>query len=224
MLVYTIRTIILYIFIMFGIRFMGKRQIGQLQPNELAITILMSNMATLPIENVDMPLFFGVIPICCLICLEFMVSFLGLKSKRLRSIITGRPIIIIENGKINQKAMKSLRFTNDDLMESLRGCSVFDLNSVAYAIVETNGTMSVVKKFESQNLTPKMIKLAGDKATIHLIIISDGVILYANLKRLNLSEQWLQTTIADKNLKLDQIFLMTADENKTTFIAVKEIK
>lgn len=201
---------------------MGKRQIGQLQPSELAITILISNIATLPIENVDTPLLFGAIPIFCLICFEFIASYLGMKSKRLRSIISGRPILIIDNGKINQKAMKALRFSIDDLTESLRSCSVFDLNSVAYAIVETNGTMSVIKKFDDQNVTAKMINLEKQETTIQLIVISDGKILDKNLNKLNISKKWLLEFVALQKINIKQVFIMTIDKNKNSFLALKE--
>lgn len=222
MLIAIIRTFILYIFIIFCMRFMGKRQIGQLQPNELAITILISNMATLPIENIDTPLLWGVTPIFCLICFEFISSYLAMKSKRLRSIISGRPILIIEDGKINQKAMKALRFSVDDLTESLHSCNVFQLNNVAYAIVETNGTMSVIKKFKDQNITTKMMNLPQKATTIQLVVVSDGKLLTKNLKKLNLSEQWLLNFIKSKKIELNEIFIMAADKNKKVFIALKE--
>lgn len=205
-------------------RFMGKRQIGQLQPNELVITILISNMATLPIENLNMPLLFGIIPVLCLMCFEFITSVLCMKNKKLREIISGRPVLIIENGKINQQALKKLRFTTDDLTENLRGCNVFNLKEVAYAIVETNGTMSVVKNFENQNITNKMLTLKNKPVTIHLTIISNGSVLKNNLHKLGLSTKWLNSTLKTKNLTVKNIFIMTADRNKQTLIITKEHK
>lgn len=222
MLISLIRTFILYIFIIFCMRFMGKRQIGQLQPNELAITILISNMATLPIENTDMPLLWGIIPIFCLICLEFIFSFLTMKSKRLRNLISGKAVLIIKNGKLNQKAMKALRFSIDDLTACLHSCNVFKIDSVAYAMVETNGTMSVIKKFKDQNTTAQMMNLPQQETTIQLVVVSDGKIIAKNLQELNLPKQWLLNFIASKKLELNQIFIMTADKNKETFIALKE--
>lgn len=203
-------------------RFMGKRQIGQLQPNELAITILISNIATLPIENVNTPLLFGVIPILGLICLEFLASFLSMRSIRLRRIISGKPVLVIENGKINQKAMKALRFSIDDLTESLRNCNIFKLDSVAFAIVETNGTMSVIKKSKDQNVTPDMMNLKIKETVLQLIVVSNGKVLNSNLKKLNLSKEWLMNFIKSHNLRIDQIFIMAADKNKKTFINLKE--
>ena len=127
MIVSILRTILIYFLVIFTMRFMGKRQIGTLQPSELAVTILMSNIASVPIENVDLPLMLGIVPILILLCFEYFFSLIGLKSRRFRRILCGKPIFIIEDGKINQKAINLLRFTIDDLTESLRGCGVFDV-------------------------------------------------------------------------------------------------
>ena len=127
MIVSILRTILIYFLVIFTMRFMGKRQIGTLQPSELAVTILMSNIASVPIENVDLPLMLGIVPILILLCFEYFFSLIGLKSRRFRRILCGKPIFIIEDGKINHKAINLLRFTIDDLTESLRGCGVFDV-------------------------------------------------------------------------------------------------
>ena len=201
---------------------MGKRQIGELQPGELAITILISNIAVLPIENIDVPLILGAVPILTLVCFELLLSILSMKSSKLRTILSGKPIFVIENGKINQKAINSLRFTIDDLTEGLRSCEVFDISQVAYAIVETNGTMSVVKKFQSQNVTPKMLKLEDQQTIIPMVIISDGKVVEDNLKEIGLTSKWLFDKLKKENLNADNIFIMTADNNEKTFIALKE--
>lgn len=201
---------------------MGKRQIGELQPGELAITILISNIAVLPIENIDVPLILGAVPILTLVCFELLLSILSMKSSKLRTILSGKPIFVIENGKINQKAINSLRFTIDDLTEGLRSCEVFDISQVAYAIVETNGTMSVVKKFQSQNVTPKMLKLENQQTIIPMVIISDGKVVEDNLKEIGLTRKWLFDKLKKENLSADNIFIMTADNNEKTFIALKE--
>ena len=222
MIISLIRAIILYTLIIFAIRLMGKRQIGELQPGELAITILISNIAVLPIENIDVPLILGAVPILTLVCFELLLSILSMKSSKLRTILSGKPIFVIENGKINQKAINSLRFTIDDLTEGLRSCEVFDISQVAYAIVETNGTMSVVKKFHSQNVTPKMLKLEDQQTIIPMVIISDGKVVEDNLKEIGLTSKWLFNKLKKENLSADNIFIMTADNNEKTFIALKE--
>lgn len=222
MIISLIRAIILYTLIIFAIRLMGKRQIGQLQPGELAITILISNIAVLPIEDINVPLALGAVPILTLVCFELLISILSMKSARLRTILSGKPIFVIENGKINQKAINSLRFTIDDLMEGLRSCEAFDISQVAYAIVETNGTMSVIKKFPSQNVTAQMLKLQSQQTTIPLVVVSDGKIVNDNLKEIGLTKKWLFNELQKENINKKDIFIMTADTNKNTFITLKE--
>ncbi len=222
MIISLIRAIILYTLIIFAIRLMGKRQIGELQPGELAITILISNIAVLPIEDINVPLALGAVPILTLVCFELLISILSMKSARLRTILSGKPMFVIENGKINQKAINSLRFTIDDLMEGLRSCEVFDISQVAYAIVETNGTMSVIKKFPSQNVTAQMLKLQSQKTTIPLVVVSDGKIVNDNLKEIGLTKKWLLNELQKGNIDKNDIFIMTADANKNTFITLKE--
>ncbi len=222
MIISLIRAIILYTLIIFAIRLMGKRQIGELQPGELAITILISNIAVLPIEDINVPLALGAVPILTLVCFELLISILNMKSSKLRTILSGKPMFVIQNGKINQKAIKALRFTIDDLMEGLRSCEVFDISQVAYAIVETNGSMSVIKKFQSQNVTAQMLELKDQPTTIPLVIVSDGKIVDDNLKEMGLTKKWLLNELQQENINEKDIFIMTSDPNKNTFISLKE--
>ena len=217
-----LRTILIYFLVIFIMRFMGKRQIGTLQPSELAVTILMSNIASVPIENIDLPLVLGIAPIIVLLCFEYFFSLIGLKSIKFRKLVCGKPILVIEDGKINQKNLNTLRFTTDDLMESLRGCGVFSLDDVAFAVVETNGKMNILKKIQSQPITQKTIENKTNEITFPLVIISDCKIVELNLKTLNLSKKWLVSYLNQKNLKIEDIFLMTSDINKKTYIVKKE--
>ena len=220
-----LRTVLIYLLVIFIMRFMGKRQIGTLQPSELAVTILMSNIASVPIENIDLPLVLGVVPILILLCFEYFFSLIGLKSRHFRKIICGKPIFVIEDGKINQKALNLLRFTIDDLTESLRGCGVFDISEVSYAIIETNGKMNIIKKFSSQPLTPSTSNMKEEKeTTVPLVIISDGKPIKSNISYLNLSNSWLIKKLKEKNLDIKDVFLMTSDKNKKIFIVKKETK
>ncbi len=219
-----LRTVLIYFLVIFIMRFMGKRQIGTLQPSELAVTILISNIASVPIENIDLPLILGIVPILILLCFEYFFSLIGLKSRHFRKIICGKPIFVIENGKINQKALNLLRFTIDDLTESLRGCGVFDISEVSYAIVETNGKMNIIKKFSSQPLTPSTANIKEKETTIPLVIISDGKLIESNISYLNISTSWIIEKLKEKNMKITDVFLMTADKNKKIFIVKKEAK
>ena len=146
MYVVFIRTLILYAIVVFGMRIMGKRQLGELQPSELVVTILISNIATLPIENTNIPLLAGVVPILTLMCFEVVVSVCTLKNRRLRTIISGTPRVVISKGVIDQKELANLRYSVEDLLEQLRSSNIFDLREVELAIVETTGALSVYKK------------------------------------------------------------------------------
>ena len=155
MLIVFIRGIILYILVTFAVRLMGKRQIGDLSPGELVITILISNIATLSMEDISVPLFTGIVPILTLVSLDVLVSYACLKSRKIRRAISGKPKIVVSNGVIDQNVLKTLRYTVDDLMSSLRTQGIFDISQVQYAVVETTGAVSAILKAEFQPLTPK---------------------------------------------------------------------
>lgn len=146
MLIILIRTVLIYTFIIFAVRIMGKRQISDMQTSELVITLVISDIAAIPIENSSQPMLYGILPISILVSLEIIVSIIMLKSKKFRTVICGHPIIIIEDGKIVEKELKRLRISYEDLYSLLRQQEVFDLSSVKYAIFETNGSISLMKK------------------------------------------------------------------------------
>lgn len=217
-----IRTIILYLLIIFGIKIMGKRQISDLQTSELVITILISNIAAVPMQDSAQPLLSGVIPIISLICYEILVSFLMLKNAKIREIICGKPIILIKEGKIQQSALKNLRISGEDLFEQLRQSDVFSLDDVWYAIMETNGQLSVLKKPEKQPPNSTMLKIKTNPATIDTVIVSDGIISEHSLKVCNLDKSWLNNIIKEQHVKLENIFIMTANKDKKFNIIRKE--
>ena len=161
MLVVFFRAVILYILVTLCLRLMGKRQLGELQPAEFVITILISNIASLPIEDTNIPMVLGLIPVFVLVAFEVIVSTLSLSSKRFRSIMSGKPVIVIYNGQIDQEKLKQLRFSIDDLMESLQQQGVFRVQDVWYAIVETTGKVSVMQRFEARTVTPADLSLSG---------------------------------------------------------------
>lgn len=217
-----IRTTILYFLIVFSLRVMGKKQIGELQPSELVVTILISNIATLPIENNTIPLIASVIPILLFVSYEVIMSFIELKSKRIRRLVTGTPRYIIKDGLVDIKEMKKLRFTIDDLMESLRQKDFFDINEINYAIVETSGKISILPKFVDQKLSNKSMNINGEDTSPHCVIISDGVVLKKALEENNLNQKWLNNTLNYEKLTEEDIFIMTANNKKSYFISKKE--
>lgn len=153
MSVVLIRSLILYIVVIFVVRLMGKRQLGELQPSELVITILISNIATLPLEDTSIPLMLGSLLILALVCYEAVMSWVTLESTRIRRIVSGRPKIIIRDGQLEQATMRDFRLSVDDVMMPLRGSQVFDIRQVQYAIMETTGSISIYLKPEYQPLT-----------------------------------------------------------------------
>lgn len=222
MAVALIRTIILYAFIIFAIKMMGKRQISDLQTSELVITILISNIAAIPMQNTAQPLLTGIIPILVLICCEILASFLMLKNLKIRQLICGKPIIVINEGKIDQKAMEYLRLSTEDLSEQLRQLDIFSLDDVWFAIMETNGQMSVMKKSEKQPPDAMTLKLKVPDGELETVVVSDGIISESSLQRCNLNKKWLEETFEKEKVKLEDIFIMTAKKSKQYKIIKKE--
>lgn len=192
---------------------MGKRQIGELQPSELVITILVSNIATLPLEDLNIPLVMGILPILSLVCFEVIVSWLSMKSKCLRHAITGVPKIIIRDGVLDQKVLEELRFSVDDLMTALRGNSVFNIADVQFAVVETNGSVSVYEKYSKRAVTNGDMNYAEKSIDPPSIIVSDGRLILQGLEETGLKRQWVYHLLDRKHLKMSDIFLLTADKN-----------
>lgn len=219
-----IRTILVYIIVVFSLRIMGKRQLGELQPSELVVTILVSNLATLSIEDTNVPLLGSILPIFMLVICEVAVSLITLKSNRARKFISGNPRIVIRDGVIDQKEMRNLRWSLDDLMEQLRTSNIFDINEVSLAVVETSGNLSAYQKFAARNLTPEMMNLPtpGEADSATQIIISDGVVVEDALNYCNLRPEWLQRVLDSKSLTVKDIFLMTCNRQANYNIVLRE--
>lgn len=213
MLIVFIRILLIYLLIVFSLRLMGKRQIGQLQPSELVVTILVSNIATMAIEDANVPLFAGIVPILTLISFDIIISALMMKFAGLRKMISGTPRMIIRDGIIDQNQLKELRFTIDDMMEQLRTANIFDPKDVAFAIVETNGSLSVYPKYMAQPVTPQVLHLENQPAkdAPPVVLISDGVLIPQGLQFCNLKQQWLDKVLAQSGYTVKDVFLMTCN-------------
>ena len=202
---------------------MGKRQLGELQPSEFVIAILISNIATLSIEDTDIPLTGAVVPIITLMSAEVILSFITLKSGKAQTIVTGNPVAIIRNGNIDQKSMRELRFSIEDLMSQLRINGIFDIEDVSFAIVETNGQLTVYLKPEAQPLTPKTASdPKSSKSIPPSVLISDGVLCSKALADCNLTKKWLEGVLKKENLSEKEVFLMTCDPCAKYHIVKKE--
>ena len=169
-----IRAVIIYITVITAMRIMGKRQIGELKPHELVITVLVSQVASIPLEDNSMPLANMFVPILIFVSFEIIVSVISMKSLNFRNLIQGRPMFVIRNGQLNEKQMKRLRLTVDDLIDAIRQKDVFDISTVQDAVIETNGSISVLQKAEESPVTPKQLKLSVDESSTPVAIIIDG--------------------------------------------------
>ncbi len=224
MLIVFLRAVLLYVLVIFSIRLMGKRQIGELQPSEFVVTILISNIATLPIEDINLPMVTGIIPILTIVSLDVIVSTFAVHSRRLREIISGTPRIIIREGKIDQKMMRELRYTVDDLMESLRGQGIFDVTQVQFAIVETTGKISVYQKNAFAPVTPDILNIKPKESDPPQIVVNDGEVINSALSLVGLTRKGLERILRKENTDSSQVFLMTTDGKGNNVIIKKEIK
>ena len=192
---------------------MGKRQLGELQPSELVVTILISNIATLALEDIEIPLLHGVLPILALVCYEVMASWISLKSVRFRRWISGSPKIIIQNGIVDQEMLKTLRFSVDDLMTALRMSGVFFIEEVQFAVVETNGSVSVYQKSAYQPSEKQDMNAVQPCCDPPQTIVADGKLREKTLSEIGLDRQWLETVLHREKISIKDIFLLTADKS-----------
>lgn len=213
MLAILIRTVILYFVITVAIRLMGKRQIGDMQPNELVITLLISEIAAIPLQDTKQPIINGITAISVLIAAEILVSTMALKSNTLRRLLSGRAVVLIKDGVLDQKAMKRVRVTTDDLLEMLRGKDVFDINEVSFAILEVNGELNVFLKDEYKTVTKKDMGIAATEDQVFLPIIIDKKTVEDFYDYLCLDKEKINTLLKDNKITKDKTFLLLADKS-----------
>ncbi|MBM6886210.1 DUF421 domain-containing protein [Pseudoflavonifractor phocaeensis] len=225
MVIAFLRTIILYAFIIIGIRLMGKRQVGELEPSELVLALLIADLAAVPMQDFGIPLLTGLIPILTLLCLTMALSVLTMRSVRFRAVLCGRPSVIVENGKLRQSEMKKNRFTLDELMEELRMQGITDLSTVKYAILETNGQLSVLPYAAQQPVTAQQMGLTPQEPGLPMVIINDGRLITRSLHSRGLNEEWLEKQLRQHHVKRTQdVFLLTVDEENRVYLSKKEVE
>ena len=224
MAIVLIRAVLLYVLITFSLRIMGKRQLGELQPSELVVTILISNIAAIPVEDSSIPMIMGIVPILTLVCLDVIMSGIMLKSAKFRKLMIGSPRIIISEGEILQKEMKRLRYTVDDLTEAMREQQIFDITQVHYAIVETTGKINFLLKKDYQPAEKQDANAGGSTKNPPSVIIRDGIIDKDQLRLLDLGEQWLHKVLRENNLSEKGVFLMTSDSGGSYTIIKKSME
>lgn len=216
------RAILLYILVLVVMRLMGKREIGQLQPFELAISIMIADLASIPMADTGIPITNGIIPILGLLVMHLVISIMNMKSMKSREIICGKPSILIYRGKINEKALKKERFTINELQERLRGRDIFNLGDVEYAILETSGEVTVIQKPEKRNTIPEDFNIIPEYEGIPYDLVVDGKIMYKNLKILGKNEEWLKKQVAKFKMQTEEALVVTIDGKGQIFCQKKQ--
>ena len=218
------RTVILYFLIMTGLRLMGKRQIGELEPSELVLTMMISDLATVPMQDFGIPLLSGVIPILTLLSLSMLLSQLSLHHLHIRALLCGTPAVLIREGRLQQETMRKNRFTLDELLEELRGQGYTRLDDVKYAVLENSGQLSVLPWTAQQPPTAQQMGLTlEDQVTLPVILINDGRLLRKNLTACGKDEAWLHHQLASRRISSPrQVFLLTLDDQGELFFVKKE--
>lgn len=222
MLITFVRSIILYVIVLVVMRLMGKREIGQLQPFELAIAIMIADLASVPMSEVGIPIINGIIPILSLLVMHLIISFINLKSIKMRQLICGKPSILIYRGKINEKVLIKERFTINELQERLRANNINDLADVEYAILETSGQVSIIQKPNKRTTIPEDFNIMPEYEGISYDLVVDGKIMNDNLKILNKTYGWLKKEVNKFNIKPEEALLVTVNAKGDIFCQKKE--
>ena len=217
-----VRTVLIYLCVLFAMRLMGKRQLGELQPEELVSTILISNLASISIESEEVPVPASLIPLFLIAALELLGSILSFQSQKFFNLMSGRPKTVILDGQIDQNALRTLRLTTADLMEALRGKDIFDPRDVSYAVVETNGSLSVALRPEKEpaTLSDLALKVQHGQATIPFVL--DGQVLDDNLHWCGKDHAWLERTAQANTLLVEEILLLIGNDTEDYFLLKKE--
>ena len=218
-----VRTVILYFAILISMRIMGKRQLGEMEISEFIVAALIADLAATPLQDIGIPLLNGLVPIIIMFCFEIIIAGLNMRSVKLRKLTYGRPEIIIRNGRIIREAMQKNRFTLDELMQELRAQGLTDTAQVEYAVLETNGQLSIILKSGDQPVTASQMGVVGDDVSYAHIIINEGRILDNNLKLLGRDRRWLSNELKRQNFRsADEVYILTLSESGRVFCQAKE--
>ncbi len=223
MFVVLIRTVVLYLLIVAGVRLQGKRQLGELEPSELVLALIIADLASVPMQDNGIPLAAGVIPIAVLLAVSTILSVLTTKSIRFRALLCGRPSVVVRDGVVQESELRKNRLTVDELLEELRGQGYADFQSVKAAVLETNGRLSVLPYAADKPVTAAQMGLTPEETGLPVVLISDGHLLHHNLKGRGYEEGWLQKQLEQHGIKKPaQVFLLTVDEGGSTYCVPKK--
>ena len=219
MLTIVLRAVIIYLVVLFLYRIMGKRQLGQMQPFELVLTLIIADLATIPMAEVSVPVLHGIVPVFTLVILHFVLTFFSSVSNKFASFLSGKPVIVINPDGIDYKALKNLSISVDDVFEAIRGCGYFSIEQVQYAIMETNGKMSVLFYFEFCPVTVQDMKLDVEKSVIPVNIINEGKVIKDNLQIAKIDELKVKEVLSKANIKkAKDVLIMTIDKNGAVYL------
>jgi len=219
MLSHIYRTVIIYFFVLLVVRLMGKREVGQLSPFDLVVAIIIAELAAIPMESSDIPLWHGIVPVVVLGVLEVGFSYLALKNRKIRLLIDGQAQVIIKNGRLMTEEMRRSRYNLDDLLTQLRESGVADINDVEFAVLETSGKLTVLPRSQKRPVTPADLQLATGYEGLPAILIMDGQVLYDNLREDGLNESWLSGELAKRGLVPEQVLLASLGTDGRLFIS-----
>ena len=223
MLVSVFRCIVLYIAVVVSVRIMGKRQLGELQPSELVVTIMLSEFAALPLQDMNIPLIWGIVPMFLMVALELSMSFFTMKSMRFRAICYGRPVILIYQGRLDQYNLLRTRVSVEDIMEAMRNNGILAIEDIQMAVLETNGTLSIIPKPQVMPPSAKDLKVSVAKSGgIPAIIVMDGKPMRDNMKLKNVDDEALATLLKGYQVQLEEVFVLTIDDCGKTHLIKKD--
>lgn len=223
MVIAVVRSIVLYLIIVIGIRLLGKHQVSELEPAEFVLALIIADVASVPMQDYGIPLLMGVIPIITLLCLSMILSVLTLKNLKIRALLTGVPSILIQNGRVDQKELRRTRMTLDEVLEELRLQGYTDLAAIRYAVLETNGQLSILPYARKQPPSAEDMDVPVSDPGLPLVLINDGRLISANLKRRGLDQRWLEKQLKKHGVSgVKDVFLLTIDEEKQTYFIRKE--
>ena len=218
-----IRTLIIYFALVLIMRLLGKRQLGEMELSEFVVAALIADLASHPLQDIGIPMINGLVPIVTLFCCEVLISGVAMKNIRLRALLFGKPSMLVEKGKIRQREMKKNRFTTDELMEELRNQGYPDISSVEYAVLETDGRLSVIPYPSEAPVTPAQLKIEAEDKGYPVVVISDGHVIQSNLRLVGRDMNWLKKRLAALGVKnTENVFLMTVNSAGQVYFAPKE--
>lgn len=218
------RTVFIYSAVLFMMRLMGKREIGQLSLFDLVVAIMIAELAAIPMEDTSIPLHVGLVPIATLVAAEIVLSYISLKSQKARAFIEGTPSIIIERGRILDDEMRRLRYSVTDMVSQMRELGISNIEDIEYAILETNGKLSVVLKSDRRPVTPRDLNLQPSYEGIPTPLILDGVIQHVGLQRISKDDKWLKDVMFKHGYKIEEVIFAQQDENGSIYVCPKGVK